>query len=310
MAFAFIFDGQGSQAPGMGKALYDSYPRFRQAFEEMDPTGKYRELCFEGTEEQLADTRNTQPCMVCVEVATVELMRDLGLTADMAYGLSLGEYSALAAAGAMSPAQAVELVAFRGEQMAAAAQGIDCGMTAVLGLDEDSIAKACEFAKNSAAGFVAITNYNCPGQIVISGEKAAVDAASEKCLEFGAKRCIPLAVSGPFHTKLMEPAGLALAKRFENEEFSELQIPVLFNTTARPLAPHKTIAQMLVDQVSNPVHFDGCVKYMFEQGISTVVEIGPSKSLNKFVKKVDKSIVTLNVCDPESLEKTLTELSA
>lgn len=306
MSFAYIFDGQGSQAPGMGKALYDAYPAFREAFEAMDPTGRYRELCFEGTEEQLADTRNTQPCMVCVEVATVELLSSMGVEADMAFGLSLGEYSALAAAGAMTPAQAVELVAFRGQQMHEASKGLDCGMAAVLGLDESAIAQACEQA--SSAGFVAITNYNCPGQIVISGERAAVELASEKCVELGAKRCIPLAVSGPFHTKLMEPAGRALAERFEDEEFSPMRIPVLFNTTARALEEGATVAQMLVDQVSNPVHFDGCVAYMLEQGISTVVEIGPTRSLGKFAKKVDRGIETLAVSDPDSLENTLAAL--
>ena len=302
MKCAFIFAGQGGQVPGMGKELYDNYPVFKSALEQMDPTGKWRELCFEGTAEQLADTRNTQPCMVAIESATTALLKAEGIEPSMAFGLSLGEYSALVAAGSLSAADAVELAAFRGEAMTKASYGIDCGMTAVLGLSEELIQQACEQAKD--VGYVAITNYNTPDQIVISGEKVAVNKASEVAKELGAKRCMPLAVSGPFHTKFMKPAGDALKQRFETIEFAPLQIPVLFNTTARPLAEGVTIAQMLVQQVQNPIHFDSCVEYMKQCGITCTIEVGVGKSLSKMVKKIDKEITTLQVFDCASLEET------
>ena len=302
MECAFIFAGQGSQFPGMGRELYEGSPVFKAELDRIDPTGRWRELSFEGTSEELAQTSNTQPCMVAIQCATTALLKSEGIEPSMAYGLSLGEYSALAAAGALDAKDAVELAAFRGEQMAKASEGIDCGMTAVLGLDEESIQKACDQA--SDAGYVAITNYNTPGQIVISGEKPAVDKASQIARELGAKRCMPLSVSGPFHTKFMKPAGDALAERFEQTEFGELEVPVLFNTTARPLAEGATIPEMLVKQVQNPIHFDECVRYMVQSGITTTVEVGVGKSLSKMVKKIDRQVQTLQVFDLASLDAT------
>ena len=311
MELAFVFDGQGAQAPGMGKALYEVYPAFAQALEEMDPTGRYRALCFEGTEEQLADTRNTQPCMVAVELAIVALLRDAGIEPSLAFGLSLGEYAALASAGVFAPAQAVELAAFRGQAMAGAAEGVVCGMAAVMGLDAAGVQEACEQAAD--AGYVVPTNFNCPGQIVISGETAAVEAASAKALELGAKKCIPLAVSGPFHTRYMAPAGEALAARFETEAFGEMRIPVLFNATAQPLQEGQSVPELLVRQVQNPIYFDDSVRWMLEKGICTVVEVGMGGSLSKFVKKTAKEAgvpcETFAVHDPDSFEKAKAALA-
>ena len=301
---AFIFDGQGAQTPGMGRDLYEAYPAFRESMDAVDPSGDIRALCFEGTEEQLADTRNTQPCMVAVEVSIAALLASEGIEPAMAYGLSLGEYAALAAAGVLEPRQAVELVAFRGQAMAEAAEAFGaCGMAAVLGADVPALEALCAKVGEEGGGFVAVTNYNCPGQQVISGEAAAVEAACARAKEeAGAKRCIPLAVSGPFHTKIMAPAGDRLRERFATETFAPARVPVLHNTTARPLEEGRTVADMLVEQVQCPVHFDGCVEYMLAQGIATVVELGMGKSLGKFVKKVSKEAETLAVFDCESFE--------
>lgn len=204
MKVAFIYPGQGSQKVGMGLDLYETQPEFRIAMDQMDPTGRIRELCFNGTARELADTRNTQPCMVACECALTATLYSLGVAPAMLCGLSLGEYSALAAAGVLEARQAVDLAAFRGVEMARAVAGRDCGMAAVLGLDRSSVEQACEEA--SSAGVVEPTNYNCPGQIVVSGDAAAVTRACELATQAGAKRCVPLPVSGPFHTSLMKPA--------------------------------------------------------------------------------------------------------
>jgi len=305
---AFIYDGQGAQTPGMGKDLYEAYPAFRETMDAVDPDGSIRELCFNGTEEQLADTRNTQPCMVAVEVSITALLADAGIEPAIAYGLSLGEYAALAAAGVFEPRQAVELVAFRGQVMDEAARAFsDCGMAAVLGADPSSLEALCAQVEAEGLGFVAVTNYNCPGQQVISGEGAAVEAACARAKEAtGAKRCIPLAVSGPFHTRLMAPAGERLRERFVSETFAPARIPVLHNTTARALDPvldaGLTVADILVDQVQQPIHFDRCMENMLAAGITTTVEIGMGKSLSKFVKKASKEAETLAVFDCESFE--------
>src|SRR5699024_8529057 len=184
-----------------------------------------KEVSFQDSQGVLNETRYTQPCMVAFAVGVTQILADEGIRPDYVAGLSLGEYSALQAAGVFNPQQAISLVAFRGKVMAEASKDVPCGMTAVLGLDREKLEQACDEA--SALGVVAIANYNCPGQLVIGGHQAAVDEAARLAKEMGARRCMPLKVSGPFHTPLLKPAGDALAEKFKGETFGEMQVPVL-----------------------------------------------------------------------------------
>ncbi|MCH4185039.1 MAG: ACP S-malonyltransferase [Eggerthellaceae bacterium] len=305
MKAAFVFAGQGSQKQGMGLDLYERYPLFKQAFDCADPDGRARRLCFDAPLEELSDTRNLQPAMVAFEVALTALLADKGIIPSMTAGLSLGEYSALCAAHVFEPAQAVKLAAFRGAAMADAVKDRACGMVAVLGLERAAVETVCQRVTALNNGVVEPANYNCPWQIVISGDKRAVDEAAQEALDAGAKRCIPLPVSGAFHTSLMNPAAKALHQRFETESFAEMSIPVIFNSTARPLESDTSIAQMLEFQVAHSVYFEDTIHYFASQGIDTIVEVGPGRTLSKFVRKTEPDITTMNVGDVPSLTKTI-----
>lgn len=307
MKLAFVYAGQGSQKVGMGKDLYENYPVYKEVFDSVDQNGTLKKLCFEGPMEELSDTRNTQPCMVAFAAAVTKQLNEEGIYPDMAAGLSLGEYSALCASGVFSPQTAVEIVAFRGKAMADAVKDIPCMMAAVLNLDRQVLQDICREA--SAIGTVEIANYNCPGQLVISGEKEAVEKASEMAKAAGAKRCIPLQVSGPFHTSLMKPAGLALAERFKDISFEKMNFPVIFNATASPIQEDETIPKLLEKQVQSSVYFEDTVIYMEKQGIDTIIEIGPGKVLSGFIRKITDSIKTYAIEDSESLRNVIAELN-
>lgn len=303
MNLGFVYAGQGSQKPGMGQDLYKQYPVFRRVLDSLDPTGEIRNLAFDSPMEVLCQTENTQKTMVAFGIALTELLASLGFRPCVAAGLSLGEYTALYAGGAFDSATAVDLVSYRGRVMAQAAQGCDSKMVAVLKGDIEKIRQACKAA--SALGIVGVANYNCPEQTVIGGEAPAVDKAVDLIMAGGARRCIPLAVSGPFHTPIMDPAAEAMSKKLATIDFKPLTIPVFFNVTGQKLADGQSIAQLLTEQVKSPVHFTHIIRGLASESIDAVVEIGPGKVLSGFIKKTEPSIKTYSVEDSGSLEKFL-----
>ena len=305
MKLAILYAGQGSQHPGMGKDLYEAYPAFRAAFDAAELDFDLKRTCFEDPDGVLNQTEYTQPCMVAFAAGMTAVLRENGVQADYLAGLSLGEYSALEAAGVFTAKQAVELAAYRGKAMADAAKGIDCGMTAVLNLDRDALAKCC--AETADLGVVQICNYNCPGQLVIGGEKAAVEKAAELAKAAGARRCIPLKVSGPFHTRLMHPAGDALAKRFQSETFGTMETPVLFNCLGHEKAESDTIPALLEKQVQSSVYMEDTLRRLGELGVTDILEVGPGKALSGFVKKTLGADVRCTAVETaEELEAFLT----
>ena len=293
MSLAFLYAGQGSQHPGMGADLYEAHPAFRAVLDAADVDFDLKTTMFTDPDGVLNLTEYTQPCMVAFAAGMTALLAERGIVPDYAAGLSLGEYSALQCAGVFTAPQAISLAAFRGKAMAAAAAGRPCGMTAVLGLDREKLQEACRQA--AGAGVVEIANYNCPGQLVIGGEQAAVDKAAALAKELGAKRCLPLKVSGPFHTSLLAPAGDALREKFRETAFGAMRIPVLFNCLGREMGPEDTIPALLGKQVQTSVYMEDTIRRLAELGVDTIVEIGPGKALIGFVKKTAPAIKTYAV---------------
>ena len=293
MSLAFLYAGQGSQHPGMGADLYEAHPAFRAVLDTAGVDFDLKTTMFTAPDGVLNLTEYTQPCMVAFAAGMTALLAERGIVPDYAAGLSLGEYSALQCAGVFTAPQAISLAAFRGKAMAAAAAGRPCGMTAVLGLDREKLQEACRQA--AGAGVVEIANYNCPGQLVIGGEQAAVDKAAALAKELGAKRCLPLKVSGPFHTSLLAPAGDALREKFKETAFGAMRIPVLFNCLGREMRPEDTIPALLEKQVQTSVYMEDTIRRLAELGVDTIVEIGPGKALIGFVKKTAPAIKTYAV---------------
>ena len=300
LKLGFLYAGQGSQHPGMGADLYEAFPAFRRVFDAAAGQVDFdlKEVCFTDRQGVLSQTRYTQPCMVAFAAGVTAVLAERGFVPAAASGLSLGEYSALHAAGVFDAETAVGLVAFRGKAMEEAAAGLDCGMTAVLGLEEEKLQQTC--ARAGELGVVQICNYNCPGQLVIGGEKAAVDRAGELAKELGAKRCMPLKVSGPFHTSLMAPAGAALRERFQTVPFQQPKIPVCFNCLGdAPAGLRADIPQLLVRQVQSSVYMEQCIRNMGVHYADALVEIGPGKALSGFAKKI---LPDTAVCAVETVE--------
>ena len=308
MSLAFLYAGQGTQHPGMGADLYEAHTTFRAVLDSAQVDFDLKTTMFSDPEGVLNQTEYTQPCMVAFAAGLTALLYERGIRPDYAAGLSLGEYSALEAAGVFTAPEAIALAAFRGQAMAKAAQGRSCGMTAVLGLGREALQAACTQAAGEGLGVVEIANYNCPGQLVIGGDQAAVDRAAALSKEAGAKRCLPLKVSGPFHTSLLSAAGDALREKFQAVTFRPMAFPVLFNCLGREMGPEDTIPALLERQVQSSVYMEDTIRRLAELGVDTIVEIGPGKALSGFVRKTAPEIKTYAVetcADLEALSDAL-----
>ena len=306
MKLAFLYAGQGAQHVGMGRDFYEQFPLFREVFDAAPVDFDLKKLCFEGPEERLSDTRYTQPCMVAFAAGVTGLLYQAGIRPAMAAGLSLGEYSALTAAGVFDPKTAIELAAFRGKAMAEAVAGRPCGMAAVLHLEREKLQAACDAA--SGLGVAEIANYNCPGQLVIAGDAAAVEKAGELAREAGARRVVPLKVSGPFHTSLMAPAGDTLREKFRTVSFRPMSFPVLFNCKGDVLGAGDTIPGLLERQVQSSVYLEDTIRRMAEHGVDIFVEIGQGKALSGFVRKTVKDVAAYSIDTVEDLNGVLAAL--
>lgn len=307
MKLGFLYAGQGSQHPGMGADLYEAFPAFRRVYDAANLDFDLKEVSFTDPQGCLDQTQYTQPCMVAFAAGLTAVLREKGIVPSVVAGLSLGEYSALHAAGVFDAKSAIELAAFRGAAMAEAARGVDSAMVAVLGIERGPLQASCDAA--AALGTVVIANYNCPGQLVIGGERAAVAEAVRLAKEAGARRCIPLRVSGPFHTPLMAPAGEALRARLAQMDFAESQIPVIFNCLGSTKAPEDSIPELLVRQVQSSVYMEDSLRCMAQMGVDALVEIGPGKALSGFARKTVPELPVHAVETVQDIEQLLEVLA-
>ncbi|MEW6523450.1 MAG: ACP S-malonyltransferase [Bacillota bacterium] len=301
----FVFPGQGAQYVGMGEDLYRTRPVARRVFEEASDTLGYdmARLCFEGPAGELRRTERTQPALLTASVAALRVLEECGISPRVVAGLSLGEYSALVAAEALGFRDAVALVEKRGRYMQEAVPEGVGAMAAVLGLEAAEVEEICRRA--SARGVVEPANYNCPGQLVISGEVEAVRWCVDLAREAGAKRAVMLEVSAPFHCRLMRPAGVRLGVELEQLVLHEPRLPVVANVSAGLVRTPEQIRKALVAQVSSPVQWEQSVRCMVDEGCSRIVEVGPGKVLSGFVRRIAPEVETLQVEDNSSLNKLL-----
>lgn len=300
---AAVFPGQGAQFVGMGQDLARMFPVAQSVFDRVDSTLGYQlsEVCFSGPESELKLTANTQPAILAVSVAAWTVLTGLGVEVDYFAGLSLGEYSAHVAAGSLDLETAAGLVRKRGQFMQeAVADGVGA-MAALIGIDAAEVTTLCAEAESMAGGIVRPANFNCPGQIVISGHRQAVELAIGTAKERGASRAVMLPVSAPFHCPLMEPAKLRLAQLLDCVEFRAPARPVIANATAGPITAREDIAPALTLQVTSPVRWEDTIRYLAGEGVTTFLEVGPGTALAGFVRRVDRSLRTLPVCSPDDL---------
>ncbi|MDE7284855.1 MAG: ACP S-malonyltransferase [Lachnospiraceae bacterium] len=296
---AFIFPGQGSQYIGMGKDFFDTYSEAREVFKLAgEVSGLDMEtLCFEEND-KINITEYTQIAMLADEVAILKVLESKGIKADIAAGLSLGEYGALAAADVMDLKDLFHIIRKRGIFMQEA-YPVGGAMTAVLGLDAERINEICK----ATEGIVTVANYNCPGQIVITGEEKAVALAAEALMSAGAKRCVPLKVSGPFHSELLKGAGEKLGEELKDIVVRKPSIPYISNVNATYVSNEAPIKELLQNQVSNSVCWQQTIEKMIAEGVDTFIEIGPGKTLSGFMRKINNDVKCINIDKIEDLKK-------
>lgn len=311
MRTAFLFSGQGAQYAGMGKELYENYSVAKEVFDRADEVLGYsiKDICF-GDEEKLGETEFAQPGILTMSIAAMRVLEERGVRAEMTAGLSLGEYTAYVASGAMDFEEAVALVQKRGKFMAEAVPSGEGGMYAIIGLDTALVEEACKEAQAEGLGLAIPANYNAPGQIVIAGATKAVDLAAKLAREKGAKLAVKLKVSGPFHTPMLQPAAEKLTPELEKMNISSMKIPVFTNVDAGEVVSEKDIIPILSKQIVSPVRFSDIILNMQAKGADTFIELGPGKSLCGFVKRTIKGATILNVEDESSLAKTMEKLEA
>lgn len=310
MKIGFLFPGQGAQSIGMGKDLYENYQEVRDIYENVHKiTGvDIKKITFDGTEQELSKTQNTQIAVLTMSLAILKLLEKKGINAEISAGLSLGEYTALIYSKCISFEDGVELVKKRGEYMQNLLPEGDWAMAAILGLEDEKVEEVC---KKVVDGFVVPVNYNTQGQVVISGEKTAVEQAEIIAKEMGAKKVRILKTSGPFHTKKLIEASNALRKDLEKININKFKTKVVKNIDGNIYKDEENIKEILAKHMISPVKFSKCLETMLKMGIDTFIEIGPGKTLSGFVKrmKTEKEIKIYNICDVKSLENTLKEIN-
>ncbi|WP_144461399.1 ACP S-malonyltransferase [Siminovitchia fortis] len=303
---AFIFPGQGSQTVGMGKGAAETNEKAKKIFDQADLRLGYSlsSIIFEGPQEKLTLTANAQPALLTTSIALLQSMSEAGITPDYTAGHSLGEYTALVASGAIDFEDAVYAVHKRGVYMEEAVPDGKGTMAAVLGLDRDILQTVCESVTEEGDA-VQLANINCPGQIVISGTVAGVQKAGEKAKEQGAKRVLPLQVSGPFHSSLMKPAAEKFSNILNEISIRDASVPVVVNVTAAPETTKEAFQEKLIEQLYSPVLWEDTVQKLIDLGVDKFVEIGPGKVLSGLVRKVDRNVRTMSVQDPESCQQAI-----
>ena len=311
MKIGYIFPGQGTQTVGMGKDIYEKYEEAKNVYKIIDNSlnENIEELTYEKTQEELNKTENTQITIYAMSMAILEILKNKGIKPEVAAGLSLGEYSALTTAGVISLEDGAKIVTTRGKLMQNLAPEGNWAMAAIIGLEDEKVEEACTKVNN---GFVKAVNYNCPGQVVVSGEKEAVLQAMEYAKELGARKAIELKTSGPFHTEKLKDASVELRKELEKINFKDFEIPVIKNLNGMAYTKEDNMVEILSNHVISPVKFGKSIETMINMGVDTFIEIGPGKTLSGFVKKVckqmEKEVNVFNIENLETLESTLEAL--